>query len=1007
MNKLYCLPLGETMRNKFIEDAKQFAYGQAVFVVPGHILLDEVKKAGSVRTVIMDYLPNELLRANHLDVYTRISRPAQEMVIKQIIKSLVKKGELSYFAKLADKKGFIKNMVSFIGELSRGGITCEEFYAALQAWERTDYLQAKDMEIYHIYLLYRQELKKQKRYDVDGLYRLAIRALQKENCIVPWEKLYFSEFYQFDNLQIELLKALSKHCSIEVGLFYDAERPELSAATENAYMDFMGMGFIKEQLQEFTPRNQGLDHFVRSWQRERPLVGAADGIIVFEAYSVENEMRGVLGKIKQQLQAGVACRDIICVVRSMEEYNGFSNLFKEFGIPTTLPEVTGFTAQPLAKFIENIMKTVAAGYEIDVWKELLNNVFVDRIFGINHEQIEASYNEKYFASPNVLQEFVENKFPQSRIGELFNFIASLKSKSTPADFTNNFLQALEGWSLEKSYGEVYKANKITLKQLKAVVTTKNMVTEILEEMVGAFEQSGQGKQKRPISEFLEFWEERAKEKIITLSQGDKLGIKVVEASTIQGILFPHVYLMGMREGQFPKVKFENWIYNDQERKALNELGVTLPLTIASMKIDQYFFAAVAAMAQQSLTISYYADDAAAASCYVQELQQYYEKEALVPTFYNTDVAHCYSAEELAGILVQQEFLAVAEDVWLTNKLGVDFAFRKFLDKERWTGNNIFNGYLEQKQECKYLSASALDNYVQCPFNYLVTNIWQTEPWEPLEKETQPAVIGDLYHLALAKFLNKHLEENIGLADYSILLEELMLDLADVYGQLAAQGLISESEFSKYDYKRYRIVLGKWLLAEQAYQANQKINLLPKYLELAFGRKDSTLPGVPISIDGEETIFSGQIDRVDTDGNNYMLTDYKSGTVPSAKGVALGRFLQLPVYILAVEKLLSVERSKIIGAGYYGLKNCKRSGGLWENTLKEDLPWLYNTRPNNLSMVMENAESAIAASIRGIRNSAFPANPAEKCPAYCPCLDICRYRVSDGTQDTGEEVEDNV
>ena len=174
------------MRNKFIEDAKQFAYGQAVFVVPGHILLDEVKKAGSVRTVIMDYLPNELLRANHLDVYTRISRPAQEMVIKQIIKSLVKKGELSYFAKLADKKGFIKNMVSFIGELSRGGITCEEFYAALQAWERTDYLQAKDMEIYHIYLLYRQELKKQKRYDVDGLYRLAIRALQKENCIVPW-----------------------------------------------------------------------------------------------------------------------------------------------------------------------------------------------------------------------------------------------------------------------------------------------------------------------------------------------------------------------------------------------------------------------------------------------------------------------------------------------------------------------------------------------------------------------------------------------------------------------------------------------------------------------------------------------------------------------------------------------------------------------------------------------------------------------------------------------------
>ena len=57
--------------------------------------------------------------------------------------------------------------------------------------------------------------------------------------------------------------------------------------------------------------------------------------------------------------------------------------------------------------------------------------------------------------------------------------------------------------------------------------------------------------------------------------------------------------------------------------------------------------------------------------------------------------------------------------------------------------------------------------------------------------------------------------------------------------------------------------------------------------------------------------------------------------------------------------------------------------------------------------MEKAENTIANSIRGIRNSAFPANPAEKCPSYCPCLDICRYRLSDGTQDIGEEVEDNV
>ena len=385
------------MRTSFIEEAEEFVYGQTLFVVPGRILMDEVKKTGNVRTVIMDYLPNELLRVNNAENYTRISRPAQEMLIKQIIASMSDNGELLYFAKVSSKKGFIKNIVSFIGELSRGGITCEEFEQALQAWERTPYLRVKDQEICRIYQLYRQELKKHKHYDVDGLYRLAIKVLQTEGCIVPWEKLYFSEFYQFDNLQIELIKNLAKHCAIDVGLFYDASRPELSKATENAYVDLLGMGFTKQVLTDFSVREQGIDHFVRNWQSEDMEQEAAKGISIFEAYSLENEMRGVLGKIKRQLEAGVAFEDIICIVRSLEEYNGFSNLFKEYGIPTILPEVTGFSAQPLAKLVSGIMKVVGSGYQVEVWQELLNNACVDKIFAIDRELLEESYNKKYFS----------------------------------------------------------------------------------------------------------------------------------------------------------------------------------------------------------------------------------------------------------------------------------------------------------------------------------------------------------------------------------------------------------------------------------------------------------------------------------------------------------------------------------------------------------------------------------------------------------------------------------
>ncbi len=1001
------MPLGETMRAQFIQDAEQFAYGQALFVVPGRILMDEVRKKGNVRAVIMDYLPNELLRANHLENYTRISRPAQEMLIKQIINTMLAKGELDYFANLATKKGFIKNIVSFIGELSRGGITCEELQAALQAWERPLYLQTKDVEIYRIYQQYRQELKNHKHYDVDGLYRLAIKILQKEDCLVPWDKLYFSEFYQFDNLQIELIKALSQHCAIDVGLFYDASRPELSRATENAYMDLMGMGFTRKLASEHSIRAEGMEHFVQNWQSSPAVIGSNKGISVFEAYSLENEMRGVLGKIKQQLREGIVCEDIICIVRSLDEYNGFSNLFKEFGVPTILPEVTGFSAQPLAKFISTIMKVVECGHKVEVWQELLSNTCAGKIFAIDLEELEASYNERYFSVPQTWKEFVLTKFPQSNVSELFTLINTLKIRQTPADFSTSLLKAIESWSLEQLYGQEYKNGKITLAQLKAVVITKNIVSEIFAEMVAAFEQSGQGLKKRPVSDFLEFWQEKAQEKIISLAQGNQQGVKVVEASTIQGVLYPYVYLMGLREAQFPKVKFENWIYNDQERKALNELGVTLPLTVTSMKIDQYFFASVLAMAQKTLTISYYADDAAGASSYLEELQQYYAKGALTPTFYSLNSQNCFSEDELANILAQQENLGSQEAVWLEEKVGADFVTRKVLDKSRWQGQNIFNGYLGQERECKYLSASALDNYVQCPFNYLVSNIWHSKPWEPLVQETQPAVTGDLYHLTLAKFLNKHLGENIGHMNYSELKVEILLDLAESYKELLAKGCIFTSDFSTYEYRRYQMVLEKWLRTEQNYQAEQKLNLLPQALELAFGRKESQLLGLSISVDNEETIFSGQIDRVDTDGNKYILTDYKSGVVPSAKAVVLGRSLQLPIYVLALENLKKIQPEQIIGAGYYALKNSKRIGGMWENSVKQALPWLDNTHPNEFSTVMENAQKNIEFGIRGIRSSTFPASPADKCPSYCPCKDICRCKLDDGSQSIGEGGEDNV
>ena len=47
--------------------------------------------------------------------------------------------------------------------------------------------------------------------------------------------------------------------------------------------------------------------------------------------------------------------------------------------------------------------------------------------------------------------------------------------------------------------------------------------------------------------------------------------------------------MGLREGEFPRSKNENWIYNDRERAELSGVGVELDNTACAYAEDKFFF----------------------------------------------------------------------------------------------------------------------------------------------------------------------------------------------------------------------------------------------------------------------------------------------------------------------------------------------------------------------------------------------------------------------------------
>ena len=63
---------------------------------------------------------------------------------------------------------------------------------------------------------------------------------------------------------------------------------------------------------------------------------------------------------------------------------------------------------------------------------------------------------------------------------------------------------------------------------------------------------------------------------LTLRFGRRDGVLFTEVGNVQGLSFDSVYIMGLREGEFPQAKNENWIYNDTERKQLADAAMICP-----------------------------------------------------------------------------------------------------------------------------------------------------------------------------------------------------------------------------------------------------------------------------------------------------------------------------------------------------------------------------------------------------------------------------------------------
>ena len=333
-------------------------------------------------------------------------------------------------------------------------------------------------------------------------------------------------------------------------------------------------------------------------------------------------------------------------------------------------------------------------------------------------------------------------------------------------------------------------------------------------------------------------------------------------------------------------------------------------------------------------------------------------------------------------------------------------------------NSIYDGVLTEDEGIRnWLSGPArfgpgriwsptqLETYAQCPYRFFLERVVHLKPLPDVDLTVSPASKGSLVHETLCDFYKqwcffgpRKITSN-DLKDASTLLKKIGRQKSEkyhyqspVWHATVATLLGSDDIPGLYD---------RFLIHETDKEDSQ---FRPDTFELTIGTSDNKpadkedpAPFIILYRNGAEPIkIQGHIDRVDTSPDGFFtIIDYKTGSsYPNSNDIRDGRALQLPLYLLAFEKMHERDDRPLIGIGgaYYEIsRKVKQTWPLLDPGRKNmiGVPRIRST-PDFRDVLSGSLDSALAY-IRAIRDGIFPV-AEEKCTAssYCEYSGICRF-----------------
>lgn len=924
---------------------------------------------------------------------------------------------LRYFSRAARQPGLAAKLDATFAEFERNGRGSEDLGELLHSLslivERSGEQRALFDKVHDLKLIYDAYTAYLGQDRLDRHRRLAqVLSCMKESRRFAGARVYVDGFSSFTEYERQVLAQLGKVCAdVEVMLLMDPASPLLGDvhllpaemswfySMERTYRQLcftlreakapVDETVVLGQVYRFTSPALGVVEKELQWRLSISRI-KPEGIELIEAADRRSEVDAVARRIRGLWREGVRLREMSVLVRDLDVYHDLiAASFREHEIEFFADRRRQVGHHPLLQFVRaclaiaqtawphdavmTVIKSGLSGLADEDADDLENYVLEHRVRGAAWTAAEAWNYAREWLAPE--DEHAAESLPVDRIdrlrwelvGRLTPFIEKVSGAGlTLKQIVLRVFELLEGFGVQerivKWMEEAHAQGRLEQRDEHAQVW-KGMV-ELLDQMVELM-----GDEPATLADFVEIYETGMEQFELAITPPTTDEVIVGQIDRTRSPELRVVFVLGMNEGVFPKMKGEDSVLSDVERRELAARNLEIDPDTQRKLLDENLLAYIAlTRASEKLIVTRALADAGgrplAASVYWRRLRELFPKLEPVVIGESGGVEAIGTPRQLVVSLMRwvrglddavkdqrqkdgrQEcppHHPGSEKEIPPHQDGMDGTFAALyqwlathpvtgdaIDVMRfraWKALSYANGARLSKEVAKELFASPLvasvtriESFAACPFKHFARYGLGLR-----EREDDEAVssldLGNVFHHVLEEIVGGMVAEKKKWQDVpAAQRNEMIHSVAQEVGKQLRGEIMLSSARNRYLLGRIEQTLEEVTAGQEA--AARRGQFVPAFAELTFGGAKGKLPGLEVTTPGgRKVVLQGKIDRVDVIAGEaaFAVIDYKlHGNRLMLDRVYHGLSLQLLTYLLVLrengEKLMG--RKMTPAAAFY-------------------------------------------------------------------------------------------